>query len=989
MNQPNRLPDGGRIDRASPCAFEFDGRRHQGFEGDTLASALLANGVSVVRRSFKFHRPRGVLSAGVEEPHALVEIQRGGATEPIIRATLVPLAEGLVARSHGGFPSVRFDLGRVLDATRWMWPAGFYNKTFKWPSWRLYESAVRRAAGLGRLPRRVDTASYHHHNRHCDALVIGGGAAGLTAALAAGRAGARVVLVEQDRLLGGRLLFDATEIDGAPSAEWLAAAEAELRRLENVSIMTSAVAAGYYDHNVLTVVDESERLKDPGRGESYWKFRARQVVLATGAIEQPLVFPGNDRPGIMLAGAVRAYLHRYAVVPGRPAVVVTNNDSAWCTAFDLRDRGIAVNAIVDVRSKVPERLAANAAGRGIPSFSGAVVTGTDGSSRLRAVRVRELTADGTAVTGKEHRLQCDLLAMSGGWSPTVHLYSQAGGRLRYRDDLACFVPERCRQAVQVVGAAAGDFALGAALAGAVRAATTACEAAGFKAAGEAAPSAEDHPTGEIRPLRRVPGADPSRQWIDFLHDVTVADLELAVRENFVSVEHLKRYTTTGMAADQGKTSNLNALGLLAELTGKPIPQVGTTTFRPQFMPVPLGAIAGSGVGDFYAPARRMPVHAWHVANGAELEDYGQWKRPACYRRGDEDREQAIRREVLGVRRQVGLCEGSPLGKIEVKGPDAAGFLNRMYVNNVLSLKPGRVRYGLMLNENGTVIDDGVFARMGDEHYLVSTTAAQADRIAAWLEEWYQCEWPHFELVLSPVTSQWAVLTLAGPESRKVVQTLDSDIDFSPEAFPHMHLRTGTVHGVPARVQRVSFSGELSYEISVPADHAEALWDALMQSGESAGIVPVGIEALLILRMEKGHLHVGTDTEGTTNPLDLGMGRIIEKKTGDFIGRRSLQRPNDLRSGRRQFVGVEPADPQRALIAGAHFITGSAAERRSEGFLTSACLSPTLGRYIGLGLLERGLERMGETVTLFDQGETFGARVVAPAHYDPQGERARG
>jgi len=986
--QAFRLTTGGQIDRARSLEFVCNGERYSGFAGDTLASALLANGVRVLGRSFKYHRPRGLLSAGVEEPNALFRVDTGTLSAPLVRATSQPLLAGLVATTENAWPSVEFDCGRLLDFTHWLWPAGFYHKTFKWPRWHWYEGFIRRAAGSGRLPVGSDPTAYFQHNLHCDVLIVGTGPAGLAAALAAGRSGARVLLVEQEPVLGGSLRYESGEVDARPALDWLRAANEELAGAECVRVLTNTMVAGYFDHNVLLAVDRSHVFRPGQPVERLWKLRARQVVLATGAIEQPLVFANNDRPGIMLAGAVRRYLAQFAVAVGRTVVVATNNDDAYRTAFALQAAGITVPAIVDARRYPLPQLASEAAARAIEIIGQSVLTDSVGTRGVREVEVSALSDDGRSLRGARRTLACDAVAVSGGWSPTVHLYSQAGGKLRYRDDLACFVPERCRQQVRVAGAANGSFSLSRALGEGTVAGCEAARDAGFAVADIPAPASACDDQWSIRPIPRTPGGASDRQWVDFRHDVTARDIELAVSENYVSVEHLKRYTTTGMSVDQGKTSNLNALALLAELTDRAMAGIGTTTFRPVYSPVSLGAIAAGVSGELYSPTRLLPAHDWHIANGADFDEYGGWQRPACYRRPGEDREAAIHREALAVRNSVGLFDGSPLGKIEVKGPDAAEFLDRLYLNNMLSLPPGRARYGLMLNENGVVLDDGVCVCMAPEHYLVCTTSAAAERVTAWLEEWQQCEWPQLRFVIAPVTTQWAVLTLAGPRARELLSSIDSDMDFSSESLPHLGFASGCFAGNEARVQRVSFSGELSFEISVPARRAEALWAELMHAGAGVGIEPVGVEAILVLRLEKGFLHVGVDTDGTTNPLDLGFGGIMAKKQRDFVGRRSLSRPNDQRADRRQLVGLEPVSRADRLTAGAHLVLEDGRSRRSIGFVTSAALSPTLGRSIGLALLERGFERKGETVTVFDDGRSFAARVVAPAFYDPRGDRLR-
>ena len=685
-SQKNRLASGGRIDRNKPLSFQFNGTRLQGFQGDTIASALLANGIGTVNRSFKYHRPRGIMSAGVEETNALLSAFDGQGDVPVLRTTLRALEDGHQIKTPGGFPGVDFDLGRMVDFTHRLWPAGFYNKIFKWPNWHWYEGVVRRMAGLGHLPGGEDRNQYFHHNLHCDVLIVGAGPAGLAAALSAAQSGARVLLAEQDHAAGGSLLANSATIDKLDSDHWISQTTSALEDAENVTVMTSSTVSGYYDHNVLTITDRST-----AGIKRFWIIRAQEVVLTTGAIEQPLVFENNDRPGIMLANAAMAYVNRYAVKPADVMAVATNNDSAYRVAFSLHDHGVRVPAIIDARMHIVDSLAKEANQRGIPLMSGSVVLNSTGKKELSAVRVGKFCDGNQSRVEPSASIECQGLAVSGGLNPTSHLYSQAGGRLRYDTGLACFVPGECRQRVRVAGAANGRFSLADALAEGARAGSDAASKAGFESSTVDISTTEKGSYG-LEAIRITPAGDTSRQWVDLMHDVTVADIELAVRENFVSVEHLKRYTTTGMSVDQGKTSNLNALTLLAGLTERSIEEVGTTTFRPQFMPVPLGAIAGQQRGDLYAPARLLPAHEWHVGHSAVFVDYGDWKRPEYYASNGRNRETAIREEVLVLRRSAGLFDASPLGKIELKGPGAGEFLNRIFVNNALTLKPGRIRY---------------------------------------------------------------------------------------------------------------------------------------------------------------------------------------------------------------------------------------------------------------------------------------------------------
>jgi sarcosine oxidase subunit alpha len=991
-----RTSSGGRIDRSRPLKFTFDGKSYTGFVGDTLASGLLANGVHLIGRSFKYHRPRGIVAAGSEEPNGLVTVSRDAArSTPNLRATQVELYDGLQAISQNRWPSLTRDFGRINDLLSAFFPAGFYYKTFMWPkkAWKaLYEPVIRRAAGLGEAPTLPDPDRYAQRYAHCDVLVVGAGPAGIAAALAAAERGARVMLCDEQAEFGGSLLGDgAARIDGQESLAWAAQSLAILAQHPRVTLLKRTTAFGYFPHNFLGL---SERLTDhlpqpptTSPRERLWQVRARAVVLATGAIERPLVFPGNDRPGILLAGAGQTYLNRYGVRVGSRAVVVTATDAAYQAALDLSAAGVVIAAIADIRPAPKGALFDAARAAGIEVIPAATVLSTQGDLRVSRISLGRV-ANGAVQAAQS--FNCDVVLMSGGFTPAVHLFSQSRGKLEWHDQLQAFVPGTSAENERSAGACRGVYELADVLNDGAAAGAAAAPEPGpapRRYAVEALVRSTDAFLGAL-PVMATPPKD--KAFVDWQHDVTTKDLALATREGFQSIEHVKRYTTTGMATDQGKTSNLNAMAIVAGKLNVSIPQVGLTTFRMPYTPTTFGIFAGISRGDLFDPVRITPTHEWAAARGAVFENVALWKRARYFPRAGEDMHAAVARECLAVRNACGIFDASTLGKIEVVGADAAEFLNRMYINSWTNLAVGRTRYGILCRDDGFVYDDGVVARLAADRFHVTTTTGGAPRVLAMMEDYRQTEWPELKVWLTSTTEQWAVIAVQGPNARRVLEPLVQDIDLSAAAMPHMSVAHGRICGVPLLLFRVSFSGELGFEVNVPADAGAAVWEAIHAAGQPHGIVEYGTEAMHVLRAEKGYIIVGQDTDGTMTPDDAGLSWAIGKAKTEFVGKRSLERPSMKAAGRKQLVGLRTKGNQ-VLDEGAQVAAkaGQTPPMELIGHVTSAYQSGALGYPIALAVVAGGRAKLGQTLYVPMPGGDIEVDVVSPVFYDPTGARING
>ncbi len=998
MSGANRVAGKGRLTPARTVRFTFDGKPLTAVEGDTLASALIANGIHLMARSFKYHRPRGVLSAGSEEPNALMNIGRDGARRtPNVRASVQEVFDGMQAQSQNRWPSLAFDVGAINDLASPIFVAGFYYKTFMWPktAWKkLYEPNIRRAAGLGVSPSEPDPDHYANRHVHCDVLVIGGGISGLSAALAAAIAGADVIICDEQAHMGGALHHEAdTIIDGQEGFDWAQSSTSRLKAMSNVRVLTRTTAFGYQAQNHVGLVERvTDHLSRPDAGlprERLWQVRARQVIIAAGAIERHMVFANNDRPGILLASAARTYLNHHGVAVGAKVGVYTASDSAFAAAFDLSRAGVAIPAIVDIRKQVDARLMQTAAELGIEVLTGHAVTDTAGSLRVKSMTVERIGGGG------RRELVVDSLIMSAGWTPSVHMHSQSRGKVVWDEASERFLPGRAMQECVSVGACNGTDDLSTAIAEAVAAGAAAASAAGVSG-GTAWPcpqaSASTSWSGSMMGSGQGAGPDSSvKAFVDFQNDVTAKDIRLAVREGMHSIEHVKRFTTNGMATDQGKTSNIHGLAIAADMLDLQLPKVGLTTFRSPFTPVTFGAIVNHARGVLFDPTRRTPIHGWEEARGAVFEDVGQWKRAWYYPRRGEDMHQAVNRECRTVRTVAGLFDASTLGKIEVVGPDAAAFLNLLYTNAWDKLEPGRCKYGIMLREDGYIYDDGVVGRLAADRFHVTTTTGGAPRVMHHMEDYLQTEFPHLRVWLTSTTEQWAVIAVQGPEARNILAPLVEGMDLSNEAMPHMSLREGRICGVPTRLFRMSFTGEAGYEVNVPADFGQAVWEAIWERAEPFGACAYGTEAMHVLRAEKGYIIVGQDTDGTVTPDDAGLSWAIARKKPDFVGIRGLRRSDLTRPGRKQLVGLLTKDRAVVLEEGAQVVAdpNQPVPMKMIGHVTSAYWSENAGRSIAMGLIADGRNLMGKTLYVPMPDRTIEIEVTDAVFVDKQGDRLNG
>jgi len=998
MSKNLRVKTSKFIDETTRVSFKFNSKNYYGYKGDTLASALIANGIHLVGRSFKYHRPRGIMTAGSEEPNAIVQLNNNSAlSEPNVRATEVEIYDGLEASSQNCWPSVNFDIGGINNFLSPLLPAGFYYKTFMWPAsfWEKYEYFIRKSAGLGKSPAEPDPDIYDHKYIHCDVLVIGGGISGIMAAKTAAQNGLNTLLVEEKPNLGGTTIYQNSEqhkINNQTSSIWLEKEIANLESLDNLEIKTRTSVAAFHGYNFLLarenltdhlpIKDRTNKVR-----QRLLKIRAKKVITATGSLERPLVFNNNDRPGIFLSSAIKKYIDFYGVSCGENNVLFTNNDSAYETALSLFKKGIRVKAIVDIREQPSSKIIEEVESNGIKVYKEYTVVNTEGYKKINKISIMQLSKDGQSVIGSKIDLDCDCLGLSGGWTPAVHLFTQSGGKLRFRDEDQVFIPNHYPSKQISIGSCNGDFELDEILNLVPTQLKNFLEIEKTEYENLSIEISKNLSKRNIWLLPSDKVLGKTKPFVDYQNDATAKDIKLALREGFRSIEHVKRYTTTGMGTDQGKLGNMHALGIIAETAGVKMGELGTTTFRPPYTPLSFGTIVGRNVGEYFDIFRKTPIHEWHVKNNAEFENVGQWKRAWYYPKTTEDMHQAVQRESKAARESAGILDASTLGKIDIQGTDASEFLNRVYTNAWSKLGIGKCRYGLMLHEDGMVYDDGVTTRLDENHYIMTTTTGGAANVMSKLEDYLQTEWPELDVYLTSVTDHFATISVCGPNSKKIVSKVIPDLDLSDENFPHMSFKNAKIDKVKCRVMRISFTGEHSYEINIQANFGKSVWEKCMEAGKEFNITPYGTETMHLLRAEKGFIIVGQDTDATMTPIDLQMDWIVSKKKYDFIGKRSLYRSDTIREDRKQLVGLLTDDPKIVLEEGAQIVEDTNQKPiEMLGHVTSSYYSPNLNKSIALAVVRGGKNMMGKKLFIPMENKTISVTVADPVFLDKENKR---
>jgi sarcosine oxidase, subunit alpha len=998
MSKNLRVKTSKFIDETTRVSFKFNSKNYYGYKGDTLASALIANGIHLVGRSFKYHRPRGIMTAGSEEPNAIVQLNNNSAlSEPNVRATEVEIYDGLEASSQNCWPSVNFDIGGINNFLSPLLPAGFYYKTFMWPAsfWEKYEYFIRKSAGLGKSPAAPDPDIYDHKYIHCDVLVIGGGISGIMAAKTAAQNGLNTLLVEEKPNLGGTTIYQNSEqhkINNQTSSIWLEKEIANLESLDNLEIKTRTSVAAFHGYNFLLarenltdhlpIKDRTNKVR-----QRLLKIRAKKVITATGSLERPLVFNNNDRPGILLSSAIKKYIDFYGVSCGEDNVLFTNNDSAYETALSLFKKGIRVKAIVDIREQPSSKIIEEVESNGIKIYKEYTVVNTEGYKKINKISIMQLSKDGQSVIGSKIDLDCDCLGLSGGWTPAVHLFTQSGGKLRFRDEDQVFIPNHYPSKQISIGSCNGDFELDEILNLVPTQLKNFLEIEKTEYENLSIEISKNLSKRNIWLLPSDKVLGKTKPFVDYQNDATAKDIKLALREGFRSIEHVKRYTTTGMGTDQGKLGNMHALGIIAETAGVKMGELGTTTFRPPYTPLSFGTIVGRNVGEYFDIFRKTTIHEWHVKNNAEFENVGQWKRAWYYPKTTEDMHQAVQRESKAARESAGILDASTLGKIDIQGTDASEFLNRVYTNAWSKLGIGKCRYGLMLHEDGMVYDDGVTTRLDENHYIMTTTTGGAANVMSKLEDYLQTEWPELDVYLTSVTDHFATISVCGPNSKKIVSKVIPDLDLSDENFPHMSFKNAKIDKVKCRVMRISFTGEHSYEINIQASFGKSVWEKCMEAGKEFNITPYGTETMHLLRAEKGFIIVGQDTDATMTPIDLQMDWIVSKKKYDFIGKRSLYRSDTIREDRKQLVGLLTDDPKIVLEEGAQIVEDTKLKPiEMLGHVTSSYYSPNLNKSIALAVVRGGKNMMGKKLFIPMENKTISVTVADPVFLDKENKR---